>query len=204
METQSRRSRQDFAELDRHAEVCRAGVVSSPIGERCFRYPNSIPITTFSSSFSYSGLDTGTPITESVLMLIHLHRPPLLASDRPGTEREIASLRLLVAGLVLLLVSVACAPAADPGASPEESGALVAEEAGCLTCHTTDGEESTGPTWQGLFGSEVTLTDGTAVVADEEYLRRAIVDPAAEVVDGYQPVMTPASGIGLLTRRSTR
>lgn len=39
-----------------------------------------------------------------------------------------------------------------------------AEEAGCLTCHTTDGQESTGPTWQGLFGSEVTLTDGTTVM----------------------------------------
>lgn len=104
------------------------------------------------------------------------------------------ALRLLAAGLVLLLVSVACAPAAEPEASPDESGATVAEEAGCLACHTTDGADSTGPTWQGLFGSEVTLTDGSTVVADEDYLRRAIVDPAAEVVEGYAPVMTTGFG----------
>ena len=48
---------------------------------------------------------------------------------------------------------------------------------------------STGPTWRGLFGSEVRLVDGRTVTADEEYLERSIVDPSAEVVDGYRPVM---------------
>jgi cytochrome c oxidase subunit 2 len=31
----------------------------------------------------------------------------------------------------------------------------------------------------------VVLTDGRVVVADDEYLRRAIVDPDAEIVAGY-------------------
>lgn len=99
-------------------------------------------------------------------------------------------LPLLVAALVL----VACAPAADPDASPEELGAVVAKRAGCLACHTTDGRPSTGPTWQGLLGSEVRLVDGGTVIADEEYLERSIVDPMVEVVDGYRPVMP--SGFG--------
>ena len=71
---------------------------------------------------------------------------------------------------------------------------MVAERAGCFVCHTTDGRPSTGPTWRGLFGSEVRLVDGGTVTADEEYLERSIVDPLVEVVDGYRPVMP--SGFG--------
>lgn len=96
--------------------------------------------------------------------------------------------------MILILVSVACAPEADPDASPEELGAAVAERAGCLACHTTDGRASTGPTWQGLFGSEVELDDGRTVNADIDYLRQSIVDPMVEVVDGYRPVMPTGFG----------
>lgn len=103
-------------------------------------------------------------------------------------------LRLLLSGMILILVSVACAPEADPDASPEELGAAVAERAGCLACHTTDGRASTGPTWQGLFGSEVELDDGRTVNADIDYLRQSIVDPMVEVVDGYRPVMPTGFG----------
>lgn len=71
---------------------------------------------------------------------------------------------------------------------------MVAERAGCFACHTTDGRSSTGPTWRGLFGSQVSLTDGRTVTADEDYLERSIVDPLVEVVDGYRPVMP--SGFG--------
>lgn len=103
-------------------------------------------------------------------------------------------LRLLLPGMILILVSVGCAPEADPDASPQELGAAVAERAGCLACHTTDGRASTGPTWQGLFGSEVALDDGRTVIADDEYLERSIIDPMVEVVDGYQPVMPTGFG----------
>lgn len=110
-------------------------------------------------------------------------------SETRGLDRR---LTLLMAALAL--VAAACAPAADPDASPEEQGAVVAERAGCFACHTTDGRPSTGPTWRGLFGSEVRLVDGGTVIADEEYLRRSIVDPLVEVVDGYRPVMPSGYG----------
>lgn len=105
-----------------------------------------------------------------------------------------AAFKFALPAVVLLLVSAACAPSADPDASPEELGAVVAERAGCFVCHTTDGRPSAGPTWRSLFGSQVSLVDGRTVNADEEYLRRAIVDPLAEVVDGYRPIMP--SGFG--------
>ena len=55
---------------------------------------------------------------------------------------------------------------------------------GCSACHGDDGEGGVGPAWQGLAGSTVALEGGGAVVADEGYLRRAIVAPEAEIVAG--------------------
>lgn len=59
----------------------------------------------------------------------------------------------------------------------------------CTSCHTLDGGAGSAPTWQGLAGSEVTLSDGSTVVADTAYLTRAIADPRAEQVDGYPSQM---------------
>ena len=56
---------------------------------------------------------------------------------------------------------------------------------GCASCHGRDGEGGVGPAWEGLYGSEVELADGTTVVADDAYLRRSILDPGAELVAGY-------------------
>ena len=57
-----------------------------------------------------------------------------------------------------------------------------------MACHSADGRSSVGPTWKGLYGSEVELEDGTTVTADDEYLVRAIKDPEAERVEGDQVV----------------
>ena len=70
---------------------------------------------------------------------------------------------------------------------PAERGQRVASTQGCLTCHTTDGASLVGPTWQGLYQAEVTLADGTTDVVDDEYLHTAIVDPNAQVHQGFPP-----------------
>jgi cytochrome c oxidase subunit 2 len=74
-----------------------------------------------------------------------------------------------------------------------ERGAQIVEDQGCTSCHTTDGSRGTGPTWKDLAGSEVELTDGT-VVADDEYLRAAIVDPRSQVVKGFANIMPVYEG----------
>lgn len=43
----------------------------------------------------------------------------------------------------------------------------------------------TGPTWKGLAGSRVELTNGKTVVANAGYLTRHIVEPDAMTVQGY-------------------
>ncbi len=68
---------------------------------------------------------------------------------------------------------------------------------GCVACHSEDGSKLIGPSYKGMWGrTEVVLTDGELreVVVDEEYIRRSILNPNADVVDGYQPVMPPMEG----------
>jgi cytochrome c oxidase subunit II len=63
---------------------------------------------------------------------------------------------------------------------------------GCVSCHTTDGSKLVGPTWKGLFGSEVAILAAgreSKVTADEAYLRRSINHPPIEVVKGFAPDM---------------
>lgn len=73
------------------------------------------------------------------------------------------------------------APTADAGKS-------IANDSGCQACHHVDGG-GVGPAWLGLYGSTVTLEDGSTVEADDDYLRRAISDPGAQVVDGFNVSM---------------
>lgn len=90
----------------------------------------------------------------------------------------------------------------EPTATPEDEGddegsggegdAAAGEaiwQAQCMSCHTIDGSEGLGPTWQGLWMSEVTLEDGSTVTADEAYITESIQDPNAKVHEGFQPVM---------------
>lgn len=55
----------------------------------------------------------------------------------------------------------------------------------CAACHSIDGNPNVGPTWKGLFDSEQPPADGSAVLADEAYLRESILDPEAKIVEGF-------------------
>ncbi len=85
--------------------------------------------------------------------------------------------------------------AAAPGKAKErggKSGKELLDEKGCLGCHTTDGTARIGPTFKRLYGSTVIVsTNGKqrTVKADEEYLRRSIREPKADVVKGFPDIM---------------
>ena len=70
-----------------------------------------------------------------------------------------------------------------------EQGKQLAISKGCASCHVFYGRDAAGPTWKGLYGSEVTLQDGSKVVADEAYLTRSIKDPWSQKVQGYGTIM---------------
>jgi cytochrome c oxidase subunit 2 len=73
--------------------------------------------------------------------------------------------------------------------SPEERGQKWATDFGCTACHSIDGSELPGPTWQGVFGNEELLESGSSVTVDEEYIRNSIFHPADEIVSGFQNIM---------------
>ena len=92
---------------------------------------------------------------------------------------------------VVTLVLGACG-SAEPDRNLSEVAELgreVALSRGCSACHGENGEGGVGPAWVGLAGSTVALEGGGAVVADAEYLRRSMVDPQADIVEGVTITM---------------
>ncbi len=74
-------------------------------------------------------------------------------------------------------------------------GVDVAARRGCLNCHTIDGQPHIGPTWAGLYGSTVRLEDGRTVLVDDAYLTKSMMEPNADVVSGFKPVMPTYRGL---------
>ena len=84
--------------------------------------------------------------------------------------------------------------AKEAAATPEGSGQLLVAANGCAACHSINGASGIGPTWFGLFGHEVELTDGTTVITDEEYIAESIKDPQAKIVAGFETQLMPTYG----------
>ena len=77
-------------------------------------------------------------------------------------------------------------------ATAKMDGQKVLEEKGCLGCHTTDGSKKIGPTFKGLYDSQVIVLTNSkerTVKADEDYLRKSVREPKADVVKGYPDIM---------------
>lgn len=85
----------------------------------------------------------------------------------------------------------------EPTGDATERGAEIAQQFGCQACHSIDGSESIGPSWFGLYGRTETLSDGSTVVVDDEYLMESILNPQAAIVEGYDKVFMPPTGAGL-------
>jgi cytochrome c oxidase subunit 2 len=84
------------------------------------------------------------------------------------------------------------------GGAPEGSLASAGEklfaDLACNTCHRPDAQ-GRGPVLDGLFGKTVTLQSGQRVTVDEAYVRQSILQPAAQVAAGYQPIMPTFQGL---------
>jgi cytochrome c oxidase subunit 2 len=64
---------------------------------------------------------------------------------------------------------------------------------GCNACHTIDGTIKVGPSWKGLYGSQVKFTDGTTTTADDSYIIESIRKPGVNTVEGFAPGIMPES-----------
>lgn len=86
----------------------------------------------------------------------------------------------------------AAPPAAGAGTT-EAGGEQIFQQLGCSGCHVTGGG-GPGPALEGIFGQPVRLENGEAVIADENYIRESIVNPNAQIVEGYDPIMPSYQG----------
>ena len=80
----------------------------------------------------------------------------------------------------------------------QAAGERLTQIKGCNACHSFDGSALVGPTYKGLLGRTSTVvTDGQTrqITVDEEYIRRSILEPTADVVEGFQPVMPSQKGL---------
>jgi len=85
--------------------------------------------------------------------------------------------------------------AAEAAATPEGRGQALVNANGCTACHSIDGAGGNiGPKWNGVFGSEVELADGSTVEADEAYLAESIKAPQAKIVADFETQLMPTYG----------
>lgn len=83
----------------------------------------------------------------------------------------------------------------DPAAievPPAERGKMLFAEKGCAACHTVDGSKGLGPSLQGVMGKERVMSDGTKLVADENYIQESILNSQEKIVQGFEGIVMPA------------
>jgi cytochrome c oxidase subunit II len=80
------------------------------------------------------------------------------------------------------------------GGSMLQQGEALFTQLACVTCHLPDGT-GRGPSLVGVFGSVVTLDNGSTVTADESYLRESILTSQAKTVKGYEHIMPTFQGL---------
>jgi cytochrome c oxidase subunit 2 len=74
------------------------------------------------------------------------------------------------------------------------AGAKLFQDLACNTCHRPDAQ-GRGPVLEGLFGKTVTLQNGETITVDEAYVRESILQPAAKITAGFQPIMPTFQGL---------
>jgi cytochrome c oxidase subunit 2 len=115
---------------------------------------------------------------------------PLLCAEFCGTEHSRMSGRIFVLAQAEYTAWLARQDAVSSLAS---DGGLIFRRLGCSGCHGT-GSRIRSPPLEGLYGKPVPIEGGSIVVADERYIRDAILQPNKEIVAGYEAVMPSYQG----------
>lgn len=72
--------------------------------------------------------------------------------------------------------------------TPAMAGLQLVKKHGCTACHSTNGTKIVGPSYKGIYGHETeVITNGKerTVTVDDEYIKRSIYDPNADIVKGF-------------------
>jgi cytochrome c oxidase subunit 2 len=79
------------------------------------------------------------------------------------------------------------------GMSLAQNGERLFASMGCNACHSGSAT-ARGPNLAGVYGSKLQLSNGTQALANDAYLRDAILNPSQHVTAGYAPIMPTYQG----------
>jgi cytochrome c oxidase subunit 2 len=79
------------------------------------------------------------------------------------------------------------------GMSLAQNGERLFASMGCNSCHSGNAA-ARGPNLAGVFGSKLTLNDGSQVLVNDAYLRDSILNPSQHVTAGFSPIMPTYQG----------
>jgi len=79
------------------------------------------------------------------------------------------------------------------GMSLAQNGERLFASMGCNACHSGNAA-ARGPNLFGVYGSKLTLANGSQVLANDAYLRDAILNPSQHVTAGFAPIMPTYQG----------
>ncbi len=79
------------------------------------------------------------------------------------------------------------------GMSLSQNGERLFASMGCNACHSGNAA-ARGPNLAGVYGSKLTLNDGSQVLVNDAYLRDAILNPSQHVTAGFAPIMPTYQG----------
>ena len=74
---------------------------------------------------------------------------------------------------------------------PVANGEIVYRQS-CSSCHTTNGDPGTGPTFKGLYGKSGQGADGSPYTANDDYIKESILYPNRVKVKGFEKQAMPA------------
>ena len=83
----------------------------------------------------------------------------------------------------------------DPNMPLDKLGEILYQSKGCATCHSLDGSKGQGPSWKGIYMTMQPLSNGTSVMADDNYIHESIMVPGAKIVRGYENIMPVFQGL---------
>jgi cytochrome c oxidase subunit 2 len=79
------------------------------------------------------------------------------------------------------------------GESLAQNGERLFASLSCAACHNTR-PDARGPSLANVYGAKLPLSSGGTVIADEAFLREAILNPSQHITQGYAPIMPTYQG----------
>jgi len=79
------------------------------------------------------------------------------------------------------------------GMSLAQNGERLFASMGCNACHSGNAA-ARGPNLAGVYGTKLTLTDGSQVQVNDAFLRDSILNPSQHVTAGFAPIMPTYQG----------